>query len=156
MQFTHVFVAGCCPRACPLPECPEAQLTKIFVLCWALRREYEGKNEGAGATAVCLNTAVRMRKYCRLPTAVLCVLLPLSLSLMQRGRERQSLSHGHVFLLSQFFQTFSYSWRTDSKKGRMDQEEEEEEEQISNMWHWDYWAIHCLNKGNDFYYDHTA
>lgn len=128
MQFTHVFATGCCPTVCPVPEGPEAQLTKIFVLCWALRRRSEGKKEGSRATTVWPNRAVRMRKYCRLPTAVLCVLLPLSLSLIQRGREGQSLSHGHVFLLSHFFQSFSYLWRTDSKEKRMNHEEEEEKQ----------------------------
>lgn len=127
VQFTHVFATGCCPTVCPVPEGPEAQLTKIFFLCWALRRRSEGKKEGSRATTVCPNRAVRMRKYCRLPTAVLCVLLPLSLSIIQRGRERQSLSHEHVFLLSHFFQRFSYLWRTDSKEKRMNHEEEEKQ-----------------------------
>lgn len=33
VQFTHVSGTRYCPRVCSLPECPEAQLTKIFVLC---------------------------------------------------------------------------------------------------------------------------
>lgn len=125
MKFTHVFSTGCCPTACTLPGCPAAQLTKIFVLCFTSeslkvkmkcqeqRLSASIEQSGWGSTAGC--------------QLLYCVLFPLSLSLIQRGRAQQSLSHGHVFLSSQFFQTFPHMWRTDSR--------EREEEQTLSMWH---------------------
>lgn len=128
LQFTHVFVLE--------PALSLSALRHNWPKYLSFGELYRLKFWGSGATAVCFNTAVKMRKYCRLPTAMLCVLLPLSLSLIQRGREGRSVGYRHVFLLSLFFQSFSHLWNSDSKKRSLDQEEEGEE-QISTMWQWD-------------------
>lgn len=89
---------------------PKCKWPKIFTLCWAPPRETEGEKEGLpasirqpgwGSTAGC-------QPLCSVRRCLFHSLIP-------RGRERQNLSHGCVFLFTQLFQTFPHLWRKDNK-----------------------------------------
>lgn len=149
LQFTHVF--GCCPRACPQPQCPEAQLTKILVLCWALQTktlrvrsngcllQYSSQDEevllAANRYAACAvasftlsHTKRKRGTVCRLQACFSpLTVFPKFFLLVKLRRQEKESGPGRG------------GGGTDLRHVAMRQV-----------------AMHCLNEGNGFCYDHTA
>lgn len=132
VQFAHVFGSGCCPRACPLPACPGAQLTKIFVLCWALQRKTEGENEGSEAASASIQQSGwgSTAGYQSLCCAVYAV-ASFTLSHTKRKRGTESKPWACFSPLTFFPHFFLSCENTDSKKGKMNLEKQEEEQPVA-------------------------
>lgn len=140
-----------CPRACPQPQCPEAQLTKILVLWWALQTkilrvrsngcllQYSSQDEEVLQAA---------NRY------AVCAVASFTLSHTKRKRGTECRLQACFSPLTVFPEFFSLvklrQQEKESGPGRGGGGTDLHHVAMRQA------AIHCLNEGNCFYYDHTA